>query len=437
MRSRRTLLLAWAIAGLGAHAAWAQDVGEVLISRTTAARHGLQRAWFAHVELDRSSEEVAYITRQAGTIFVQTSRAVVHAIDAETGRTQWAIQIGRHGLLSLAPAANEKVVAVVNGSTLYLVDRKNGRLKSDHVLSGAPGAGPALSDKRVFVPMVNGLVESYLIDEPLTKPKSFQSTGRIFVQPIVTTLTVAWTTDRGHFYIVDREKNEIRLRLETDGSIESPPVYWPPYVYATSLSGFVYAIDEVTGQTAWKFAAGDPVGQSPLAVGGMVYVVKDNGGLYQLDGATGDPRWFAAGITQMLSVSPTRVYASDRFQRLAILDRKSGALLDTLPLGTMSFRLMNRETDRIYLCTRHGQLECLHEVGLTLPAVHKLPPPPVALGAEKKDADAKAPAKKKAADAEEGADTETGEGEADATEDAAKKPADKEAASTDEEEVFK
>lgn len=353
----------------------AQGASERLVSRVTAERHGLKRAWSTQIALNRATGHIAYITQESGTLFVQTSDAMVHAIDAENGRTLWAVQVGRRGLLNLACGANSKYVAVLNGSQLYVIDRKNGQLVWDRQLTAVPGAGAALSDTRVFVPMVNGMIEGYLIDDPKASPWFYQAFGRILVQPLVSPLTLSWTTDNGRFYVADVREAKIRFRLETGASIESRPAYWPPYVFATSLDGFAYAIHEESGETEWKFAASDPISEPPMAIGNSVYVTSDHAGMYQLDAASGNPRWFAPHITQFLALSPTRVYAVDNLENMAILDVRTGQRIDGFSIASVSLRHRNRLTDRIYLATGTGQIECLHEIELKKPIIYQPPLP--------------------------------------------------------------
>ena len=372
-----------------------QQLGEVLISQSTAERHGLTRAWYAQIRLDGAIGRVTYVTLDRDVLFVQTSHAMLHAINAETGRTIWAQRVGQPRLLSMAPGANNQYVTVINGSTLYLIDRRTGRLQWSREVNGIAGAGPAVSLTRVFVPMINGMIEGYEIDKPKQHPWFYKSDGRILVQPMITPRSVIWTTNKGHFYIGNADEVGVRLRLETRASIEARPAYWMPYVYACSLDGNVYAIDETTGQTAWKFPTGDPISQPPVAIQDRVYAVSNDGGMYQLNGKTGEQLWYAPGITHFISRSPSRVYANDGLNRLAILDDRTGTRLDSLPLGPISLKIKNCDTDRIYLCTQGGQIQCLHELGLAKPVVYVPPAPPevVASGdkGKKKDAPVKQP----------------------------------------------
>ena len=56
------------------------------------------------------------------------------------------------------------------------------------VPAAKPGAGPAVTDRLVFVPMINGAVESYklALKEYRQPPWVFKSHGRAVIQPIYT-----------------------------------------------------------------------------------------------------------------------------------------------------------------------------------------------------------------------------------------------------------
>ena len=58
-----------------------------IVPEVTAQRHGLTRAWFVQVDIDRSRSRLAHVTQHKGMLLLQTDRGMVHALDAETGRT--------------------------------------------------------------------------------------------------------------------------------------------------------------------------------------------------------------------------------------------------------------------------------------------------------------------------------------------------------------
>lgn len=374
--SLRTALIASSVAlAIGGWAEFALGQGaDRLVAETLAMRHGLTRSWYAQMSMNRANEKVTDVTLNGGMLFVQTNGGVVHALDAETGRADWVETIGRGDRTTVTPGANAKNVAIINGSTLYLLDRPTGRIEWSRQLRGSAGAGPVLTKEYVIVPLVNGMLEGYRLGKKEHEsPWIYQSIGKVFNQPVMTPEVMGWTTDRGYFYVASNDPMKIRARLQTRGPIEARPGYWTPYFYATSMDGYVYAIHGRTAETAWKFAVADPITEAPIAVDGRVYIVRETGGMFCLDGAKGSQLWFSPGVSQFISVSPTRVYTMDRSQRMQILDIETGARLDTMPIEPSLKKFRNEQSDRIYLVGSNGLIQCLHEIELQKPALH-VPP---------------------------------------------------------------
>jgi len=371
---RRCLLLSFALSLVAGSLsdANAQLTSGPVVSRSAALRHGLEREWFTHVELDRSRDRVHHIFHHRDVLFVQTNRGMIHAIDAETGRTKWRAQIGEPNYPSLGSGANDKYLGVVNGSTLYVVDRESGRQVWERRLSGAPGAGPALAEERVFVPMVNGMVVSYELEDKSAPPWVYWSDGRAMVQPVASRQSVAWPTSRGYFYVARAVNPSIRFRLETQDAVSASPSYRKPYFYAASLDGYLYAVHELSGTQQWRFSAGNPVSQSPVVIEDRVFVVADRGGLYCVDAETGGEIWWAPQVEEFLSVSPSRVFGADRFGRIFILDVKTGGRLGMIRTEGINLFHINHRTDRIYLGSDRGVLQCLHEAELDDPVYYNL-----------------------------------------------------------------
>lgn len=406
-----------------------------LIPETQVERYGLTRSWFTNVEIDRSRGRIEHVTlhvsptktfkvfdvifdggvrsfseryvdtfgdpmgvegarreailfmsqmRDIGqaveldtrdvpavTLLVQTDRAMLHAIDGETGRTLWAQRIGSPRHPSTEPAANDEYVAVLNGSTLFVIERASGKLKWEKRVSGAPGAGPALSDNRVFVPMATGEIEVYLIDEPNQPRQIFHSAGRAMIQPTVSPNTVSWPTDRGILYVHDLLDEGSRFRLEAHDEIVAPSMHRAPdQLFVSSIDGYVYSIDERFGDILWRFSAGEPMSQTPVVIMDSVYAVTDRAGMYCIDADSGEQRWWAPGIARFLASSPTRVYCMGENHDLRILDKETGGRIGALSVTSIDLLIVNPHTDRIYIGTRTGLIQCLHETDLLWPEVY-------------------------------------------------------------------
>lgn len=354
----------------------AQVVGGV-VSQEEAERHGLTRAWYAQADVDSSLGNVVDATLQGNTLFVQTSRAQLQAIDAETGQTLWSVSVGNEHYPCSVPGASADYVATTNGSTLYVIDRKTGREAWKKELPHVPGSGPAVTPTHVFVAMVNGTIQGYELKKPKGIPFIYKSNGRVLVAPVVTADALAWTTEQGYMYLMklaDPDHLAVNFRLETNAKIESRPGHWTPFLYSVSLDGYVYAVHEETGRIQWKYATAEPIVEPPVAVNGKVYVCVVDGGMFCLNGETGEGEWYAPTITQFISASPSRVYACDRLNRLIILDGKTGARLDSFAIGGVARKLRNTQSDRIFLTTDTGIVQCLHETDLAQPVVYTPPP---------------------------------------------------------------
>ena len=323
--------------------------------------------------MDQGRGQLRDLVLYKGTLYAQTDKAVIQAIDGETGRTLWCKQVGQSKYPSMNPNAGRDLVAVVNGSQLYVLNRFNGDLLYQREISSAPDAGPALSGKRVYIPMSNGRLTAYRLDpqtdkddkSPKTKkspapaektpleadrqnlrlhqelvPPAFcQSFGQSLVQPLVTQQTakgeyVVWPTDNGflnigHINLGTEDSLTLKHRVETGSQIVGQPAYFPPdpkvagdlgLIFAVSRDGCVHAIEENNGECLWRFSTGEAVVSPPAVLENHVYVSMQLGGMYCLEAKTGKNLWFAPNVVQFVAASKARVYTVDNVGRLVVPD---------------------------------------------------------------------------------------------------------------------
>lgn len=406
-----------------------------LIAPAEASRAGLKRAWYTHIQVDRAKGQLAYITQFISptksttlfeithdggqivisekhldpfgnpwgvegakqkaeekvaelknlgqnpkltehtvpdvTLYIATDRGVVHALDGETGRTRWAQTVGKTNHPTLEPAANDRYVAIVNGSNLFILSAIDGRTVWQRQLKGAPGAGGAITTDLVHVPMVNGMMESYRITDQKFGSSMFKSHGRAMIQPTATDRSVCWPTDRGHVYVGHGDKPGVRYRLEANDTILAPVTYKAPnQLFIASLDGYVYRAHEMNGDIIWRFSAGESLSQQPLVTEDAVYAVSNYGNLYRISMVNGTEKWSAPRVKSILSASKDRLYCSGDAGKLLVIDMKSGARLATFDGNGINLRYNNVQSDRIYIGTTSGVIQCLHETGLKYPVVH-------------------------------------------------------------------
>ncbi len=389
----------------------------------TAERHGLTRAWFLQLPV-AGRTKITYITQDDGTLFVQTNSAMIFAIDAETGQIIWSQQVGEPGHPSTRIGANgrpapdaeaasvdkvlekadasehaislrhDKVVAVANGSNLYLLSRADGSQYTDpknnipwkKTLRAAPEAGPLVTDDMVFIPDANGLIEVYLITDSRRSSVMPSSSGRNHQPPVQVGDRIAWATDTGVLQITQPKNVSVRHRIETTGPITTMLVPNPPQLYAGSIDGYFYCINVNSGDIVWKLTTGSPVRETPALVHGSVFVVSEGGGLFRADATTGHQDWFNPSPRHFLAVSPTKAYGLDGLHRLLIMNAKTGATIDSIAMPEGILPVDNVQSDRIYLSSDAGLIQCLHEMALAEPQRYALPKP-----VEKKPAEEAAP----------------------------------------------
>jgi outer membrane protein assembly factor BamB len=389
------LVLALAISPLGRPAATAQVARGKILGRALVARKGLERAWHTQVDLDAARDRMSYVLLDQDWLFVQSERGLVQVLDAETGVTIWSEMIGEPDYPTLPLAANDRFVVVINGSTLYLLDRSNGRAaRIKQMRDSVPNAAPALSPGRIYVPTMRGLIESWQL--PLDEATSTElererqrtqtvwrihSAGRSTTQLLATDNSMFWPTDTGYVYAAELDARKVRYRVELTDRIVAPLGYRQPILVAGSLGGFVWAVEEAEGDVLWRFSTGHPIRTGPTIVGDCIFVCPERHGMFCLDATKGDQHWWSPDATRLVAKSATRVYASDRSNRLLILDAKTGYRQGTLATEALTLQLVNAQTDRIYLGTPDGLIQCLHEQTQKEPLYHQ-PPPPAAEGGD-------------------------------------------------------
>jgi outer membrane protein assembly factor BamB len=437
MRMRSGWWVGCAAVGLmlcgSARLARAANAAELLVPQTSSERHGLTRAWFTQIPVGGRSR-ITHIVQDDGTLLVQTSAAMLYALDTETGRILWSQQVGEPKRPTQRPAANgrptaqsdaaavdrilektdttdhsmslrrDKVVAVANGTTLYLLNRSDGSIFLDPKnnipwkvsLHAPPETGPLVTDDIVYVPNVVGQTEVYMITDSKRETVMLSSLGRTSAPPVQVLDRIAWATDRGVLQVTQPKTVVLKYRIETTGPIVAMLAVNPPQFFAGSIDGYLYCVNANTGEMIWKLTAGSPIRESPVVIGGAVFAVAEDGGMFRAGAADGNQAWFNPAARHFLAASPTKIYALDAFGRMLIINAKSGATIDGMTMPEAVLPVQNGLTDRVFLTSEAGLIQCLHETGLTEPQNY-LPPKPVEKAAE---ADAPKPPKAKPADAD-------------------------------------
>ncbi len=146
--------------------------------------------------------------------------------------------------------------------------------------------------------------------------------------------------------------------------------FFPNMVVAGSLAGAVVALDEESGTVFWKYIASEPITEPVALIRDRIYFCMEDGGMYSLEAEKGKERWFTPNITQFIAESNKYVYARNILKELVVIDRENGAIITSFSILPFDFFLFNLESDRIFLGTRLGLVQCLHERDLAEPLKH-------------------------------------------------------------------
>ena len=357
-------------------------------------------------------------------LYATTTEGVVQAIDGTTGKTIWSTTVGNRKFHTTGPSANEEFVTIVNGSSIYCLRADTGKPLWNHTCRAAPGAAPAMSDDFAFVPLLNGFVEAFPLFDPtavvdkrkqvslespeetkteaqLAREKTikeerisrygrvnnrvskhmsmnyFVSAGAATDPPIVTGLTTSWPTLRGHYNVGYNSRDKVGkmiFRLKTGGPIVAPGAERNQILFVASTDGFVYAVDERDGTLQWNFGTGEPISQTPIPIGDSVYAISNDFGMFKINIKTGeaDENWPSRldNIKSFVAASRDKIYVIDNLNRLVAIQQKTGAIVSRVAARGQDFQHYNLKTDRIYIGTKTGTIQCLREIGQNHPIIH-------------------------------------------------------------------
>jgi hypothetical protein len=189
---------------------------------------------------------------------------------------------------------------------------------------------------------------------------------------------VSWPTTLGYLYAADANDPRVLFRLQTSGDIVTEPAQQSPNLFIASLDGYLYSINELTGHEDWRYSTGYAITSSPAVVGDMAFVASFQPSLHAVDSKTGAEKWVSPGVSHFAARGKDRIYASDKYGHVLILDSATGRHVGRLPVAEGLTTLVNDQTDRIFLVNDRGLVQCLHEIGVNEPTLYRQPIAPPA-----------------------------------------------------------
>jgi hypothetical protein len=105
-------------------------------------------------------------------------------------------------------------------------------------------------------------------------------------------------------------------------------------------------------------------------VGDAVFVVTDRAGMYRVSAQTGEELWWTPQVKRFVSASQDKIYCMSDAGQLLIIDQETGGRIGAIPAQGFDLEFINWRTDRLYLGTKFGVVQCLHDAEQEWPLVH-------------------------------------------------------------------
>jgi outer membrane protein assembly factor BamB len=367
---------------------------DLIPTRTALERLGLERQWFGVIPLVES-ERLLRISMSGDRLFAQTSYAMVHAFDAESGRLLWSAQLGERTGFARGVASNSYATFATNANILHALDKRTGRPIWTQNLNTIPTSPPACDENQVSVGLTSGKVIAFNLkirddkgNESILKEPSqawvWATGGPVLTRPLPAGQFVAFGSSDGKAYVVAANEWTSLFRVATGGPIgEGLGAYGTRTLLIPSGDNNLYGVDLLTSRVLWAFPSGAPIDQEPLVAESDVYTVNSVGNLSVIEPNTGEPRWtIPTQGGRLAAISGTKLFLRSYNLDLFLIDRKTGRMLvdpgEThvragLNLREYDLDVVNRFNDRMYFATSSGMIVCLRETGHTEPRLLRDP----------------------------------------------------------------
>lgn len=320
-------------------------------------------------------------------LLVTASDGSVEMLDAETGQSLWMTHVGKTSQPTMPAMMNDKFVVVTNGSTVYGLETLTGKSVFSFRSEDSPGAAATEINGRIVVPSLTGKLIGYLTENQGIEPSRFVYGGRSIVRPAVNRnnhVVAVPVEPRFVFFFRVEPTTEAKsvaviptpvARLEAQGPIVTTPVAYEDSFIVCSRSGEIFRIvPDVGGDIKWVASTGSVLYTSPLVAQNGVFIVTDAGELLAYDATNGQvlTGWDTSlsGMKQVLSVTSDRVFARSKSGSLTAIDRASGRIVGNIGSGLVN-GMANSVSDRVYVVTNQGTLQCLAQKGMVSPLIHQ------------------------------------------------------------------
>ncbi|WP_164102100.1 outer membrane protein assembly factor BamB family protein [Candidatus Laterigemmans baculatus] len=309
-------------------------------------------------------------------LYVLGKDGTVEARDGESGRVLWTEQHGDPRLPSLPMAINENFVIFANGMDLIVLDALSGRSVYTRRFRYMPVAGPVIVGSHVMTLCASGRVEglplgNFNADFFTAVAAGEPTTGAVAAPDLP---RMMWPTEAGYVYAVEGgERPGMAFRFPADGSVTAKPaVGLGGRFFMATDHGQVYGVSALNaGSVLWRYSVGDPIHAPTALFGNRLFVKTIYDDLFCLDATSGRSLWPAPvrEVDQILGGTDKQLIIRSTTARLKTLDMETGSAMAEFPATSVVDAIPNPLTDRLYLLTSSGGIQCLRPLAAELPTM--------------------------------------------------------------------
>lgn len=357
------------------------SVGLTIPTQRSLVKHNLERVWWGQATVDPHRDRIVHLTLDEINLYALSTSGIITAFNNETGKKLWATQLGRGNNISYPPVSNSHYVFITVGTELYAIDRSSGEIDWELQLPTSASTSPTVDEDAVYVGTLKGRVYAWnlrKLKELSNESKlpawrdgalrwTFQTGGPISTPSIVTPRALLFASQDGSLYSVTLTDREMTFQFETDAPIATNLAENEDSVFLASEDQNLYCLNILNGIVRWRIRTSFPFQKPVMVLENEVYLSSRKSGLFQLSSKTGMEEWWQPLGSTFISMSPTRVYATNKLGDLLVLSRKDGAVLSAVPLRKYQVKLMNDLNDRIFCASESGVILCLKQKDLPFP----------------------------------------------------------------------
>ncbi|MEY7850053.1 PQQ-binding-like beta-propeller repeat protein [Natrarchaeobius sp. A-rgal3] len=249
-----------------------------------------------------------------GTVYAGCRDGYLYAVDAETGSTEWAVELNKR--ITPPPTVIDGIVYVSSHGVpnkLHALEADSGEQLWEEELENTTQTPVPYGDNLyVFYP-------GWLLSIDRKSGESsvlFKDYGRTPDLPAIADGMVFGGGSHS-FVAYNIERQELKWEFENENSdfmSEATPAISNETVYVGSGDTKLYAIDIQDGGEKWSFKTERPISAGPSIVDDNVYLPARDGHVYSIDKDTGEEEWstdYELRLQQKPVVTDNMIYFVD------------------------------------------------------------------------------------------------------------------------------